>query len=461
MKWDERTMPDSELARRLAELIDKHEVPGAQVAVLADGEITDAAAGLLNTATGVAATTDSVFQIGSVTKTWTSTLVMQLVDEGLVELDAPLRQYLPDFRVRDEQAAATITIRQLLGHTSGIEGDLFLDTGRGDDAVERFVAAIADAEQVHRPGELFSYCNSGYVLLGRVLEVLRGKPFDAVLRERLVSPLGLTRVATDADEAILFRAAVGHLDAGPGGVARPTPIWALAASNSPAGARLAMSAADLARYARMQLAGGVTPDGTRLLPEAAITIMTTPHVELPDIGYGSHWGLGWQLFDTAGSGLFGHDGSTFGQSAYLRIAPSAGVAIALLVNGGNATALFRDLVGELLDEHAGISLPAPFVPPARLEPVNAARVSGTYRSALVEQVIEVDADGRTWLNTSPRTADAALVTPPTRVELVQLRPDLLITAAPARGRHAVYALLGGDGEAARFLHASRAMPRLP
>ncbi|MGW4243554.1 serine hydrolase domain-containing protein [Nocardia sp. NPDC004722] len=460
MKWDERTTPDSDLTRRLAELIDKHEVPGAQVAILADGEIIDAAAGVLNTATGVAATTDSVFQIGSVTKTWTATLIMQLVDEGLVELDAPLRQYLPEFRVRDEAAAAAVTVRQLLGHTSGIEGDLFLDTGRGDDAVEKFVAAISEAEQVHRPGELFSYCNSGYVLLGRVLEVLRGKPFDAVLRERLVTPLGLTRVATDAAQAILFRAAVGHLDAGPDGVARPTPVWALAASNGPAGARLAMSAADLVRYAGMQLAGGVTSDGTRLLPESAVRTMTEPHVELPDIGYGSHWGLGWQLFDAAGTGLFGHDGSTFGQSAYLRIAPGAGVAIALLVNGGNATALFRDLVGELLADHAGIRLPEPFLPPARPEPVDAARVGGTYRSALVEQVIEVDADGRAWLNTSPRTADAALVTPPTRVELVQLRPDLLITAAPARGRHSVYALIGDDGKPARFLHASRAMPRL-
>lgn len=197
----------ADLAGRLAVLSGKYGVPGAQVAVLADGEIVDAAVGVLSTATGVEATGDAVFHIGSITKVWTATLVLQLVDEGSVDLDAPVRRYLPEFRVRDEEAAAAITVRQLLSHTSGIEGDLFVDTGRGDDAVEKFVPAIADAGLVHRPGEMFSYCSSGYVLLGRVVEVLRGKPFAAVVRERLAGPLGLARVAANAEEAILFRAA--------------------------------------------------------------------------------------------------------------------------------------------------------------------------------------------------------------------------------------------------------------
>ncbi|MEU7163897.1 serine hydrolase domain-containing protein [Streptomyces morookaense] len=130
------------------------------------------------------------------------------------------------------------------GHTSGIQGDLFHDPGRGDDAVEKYLPALAGAAQVHQPGELFSYCNSGYVVLGRLVEVLRGKPFDAVLRERLADPLGLTHVATNADEAILFRAAVGHIEREPGAGFVPTPIWALPASNAPAGSRLAMSARD-------------------------------------------------------------------------------------------------------------------------------------------------------------------------------------------------------------------------
>ncbi|MET8425345.1 serine hydrolase domain-containing protein [Nocardia sp. NPDC004860] len=451
-----------DLERRLADSIEEHGVPGAQVAVLVGGEITDAAAGVLNTATGVAATTDSVFQIGSVTKAWTATLIMQLAAEGLIELDAPVRRYLPEFQVRDAAAAAVITVRQLLGHTSGIDGDLFLDTGRGADAVEKFVPAIADAGQVHRPGDMFSYCNSGYVLLGRILEVLRGKPFDAVLREWLVTPLGLTRVATDADEAILFRAAVGHIGSAPGVRPEPTPVWALPASNAPAGARLAMSARDLLGFARLHLSGGRTVEGVPVLPETAVQAMTRPHVEVPDIGYGTHWGLGWQLFDPAGTGLFGHDGSTIGQNAFLRIAPAAGVAIALLANGGDAFALYQDLVADLLWVHAGIRLPARPVPPARPEPVDAARVSGRYRSVMYEHAIDVDPDGRAWLSTIPLTAEAALVSAPDRMELLHLRSDALIAARPVRGRHAVYGLIDGDGDpAARYLHTSRAMPRQP
>ncbi|MGH3049090.1 MAG: serine hydrolase domain-containing protein, partial [Gaiellaceae bacterium] len=97
------------LQERLDELREKHGVPGASLAVLANGEIAAAASGLLNLGTGVEATTDSLFQIGSITKVWTATLVMQLVDEGRVGLDDPVRRFLPDFRVADEAVAEQVT----------------------------------------------------------------------------------------------------------------------------------------------------------------------------------------------------------------------------------------------------------------------------------------------------------------------------------------------------------------
>src|SRR3954452_10185044 len=120
------------LDEQLPLLLEKYDVPGAAWGVLHDGEVVDGSGGLLSKATGVEATPDSVFQIGSITKLWTSTLVMQLVDEGLVQLDEPVRTYLPEFRIGDEQAAAVITVRQLLNHTAGFEGDIFTDTGVGD-----------------------------------------------------------------------------------------------------------------------------------------------------------------------------------------------------------------------------------------------------------------------------------------------------------------------------------------
>ncbi len=132
------TLQDVEawINEQLPKLIERYGVPGAAVAVLADGDVIDQATGVLSTATGVEATPDSLFQIGSITNVWTATMVMQLVDEGLVDIDLPIRHYLPDFRIRDETAAAKITTHQLLDHTAGFEGDIFTDTGVGDDCVE-------------------------------------------------------------------------------------------------------------------------------------------------------------------------------------------------------------------------------------------------------------------------------------------------------------------------------------
>ena len=136
----------------------RHDVPGAAVAVQKDDDDpVEAATGVINLNTGVATTTDSVFQIGSVTKVWTAALVMQLVDEGLVDLDAPVRRYLPRFAVADPVVTVTVTVRQLLSHTGGFAGDLFEDTGRGDDALDRLLVFMrTGAHQVHPPGELFS-----------------------------------------------------------------------------------------------------------------------------------------------------------------------------------------------------------------------------------------------------------------------------------------------------------------
>src|SRR5215467_638170 len=199
------------LEDRLPAFLGEHQVPGAAVAVSVGDGVINHAAGVLSKSTKVDATPDTVFQVGSITKVWTTTLVMQLADEGKLDVDAPVRRYLPDFRIADDLAAATITVRQLLCHTAGFEGDIFTDTGTGDDCLEKYVATLGDTPQVFPPGERFSYNNAGYCVLGRLVEVLRGKPFDDCIRERLFVPLGLTHAANGPYEAILFRAAVGHL----------------------------------------------------------------------------------------------------------------------------------------------------------------------------------------------------------------------------------------------------------
>ncbi|MBV9729842.1 MAG: beta-lactamase family protein [Pseudonocardiales bacterium] len=439
------------ITRELPGLVDTHGVPGAQVAVLVDGDVLDAAAGVLNTATGIPVTTDAVFQIGSITKVWTATLVQQLVNEGLLDLDRSLREYLPEFRIADEAASATVTARQLLCHTAGFEGDLLTDTGSNDDAVEKYVATLADVAQLFPPGEQFSYCNSGYVVLGRLVEVLRGKPFNTVLRERLITPLELEHVATNIGEAILERPAIGHVHVAPGNPVRPAPVWSLMPSNAPAGSTLAMRARSLLGFVQMHLS------------DTSVDMMRQPQVVLPDLGLPpDHWGLGWTLFDYPGGTVIGHDGGTLGQSACLRVVPETGIAVALLTNGSDVLPVFRTVFGHLLAELAGVELPALPVPPADPQPVDAERVSGTYRSALADQELSVDADGRAWLRTVPRTEQAKLVMPEaTVVEVVRFCDDALITVEPQRGMHRVIGLLGSDPSGrVKFLHGnSRSIAR--
>src|ERR1700736_1723203 len=121
------------------ELATEANVPGAALGIWSDGQEILAAHGVLNSATEVPVTTDSLFQVGSITKIWTATMIMQLIDEGLLSLDTAVSQVLPGVRIGAADVSDRVTVRHLLTHTSGIDGDIFTDTGRGDECVQRYV----------------------------------------------------------------------------------------------------------------------------------------------------------------------------------------------------------------------------------------------------------------------------------------------------------------------------------
>ncbi|MFI6095605.1 serine hydrolase domain-containing protein [Lentzea sp. NPDC051213] len=429
----------------LAELIQRHDVPGAQVAVLANGDFKEVAAGVLSRRTVVGTTTDSVFQIGSITKIWTSTLAWQLVNEGVLDLDCPIRSYLPTLELSTPEATESITARHLLTHTSGIDGNLMTDTGRNDDAIAAFVATLTTADQLFSPGELFSYSNSGFVVLGRLIEVLRGKPFHEVLRTHLVTPLGLQTVSTTAEEAILHRAAVGHEPVH--GVLTPVTRWALAHSNSPTGAQLAMSARDLLEFARLHLT-----DEFAALREPQVTDLPNfaPDVEA--------WGLGWMLHP---DGVVGHTGTTIGQKAFLRVVPSAGVAVAVLTNSTSGPALAHEVFTHTLRDLAGIEPPARATPPATPAPIDD-WMCGIYRGTHIDYTLSAEG-GRGFLSYVPRTPLGAIFVGDHthRDEVVRLDDTSVITAEPDFGSHHVYSFVGRDETGrARFLHNSNAHYRI-
>jgi dipeptidyl aminopeptidase/acylaminoacyl peptidase/CubicO group peptidase (beta-lactamase class C family) len=423
--------------RRLAMLAARHKVPGASLGILRvqpgrPDDLIEAAYGVLNKDTGVETTTDSLFQIGSISKVWTATVVMQLVDEGLLDLDAPIVEVLPELRLADADVTKQVTMRHLLTHTSGIDGDVFTDTGRGDDCLEKYVAELDEVAQNHPLGATWSYCNSGFSLMGRVIEKLTGGTWDEALRERIFVPLGLQRTVTLPEDVLLYRSAVGHIAEGGAEPAR-APVWGLPRSLGPAGL-ISSTAADVLAFARMHLSGGFGADGTKVLSESGATAMTEKHADLPDkYTLGDSWGLGWIRFAWDGQRLIGHDGNTIGQAAFLRLLPEEGLAVTLLTNGGNTRDLYEDLYREIFAELAGVAMPLPLAPPANPLTVDVHRHAGTYERASAR--IEVlERAGSAVLRTTITGPLAELLPDP--VEEFELTPvdpsgDLFVVREPS------------------------------
>jgi dipeptidyl aminopeptidase/acylaminoacyl peptidase/CubicO group peptidase (beta-lactamase class C family) len=421
--------------QRLAALANQHRVPGAVLGILRvgrdghDDEVMLAACGVLNNQTEAAVSTDSAFQIGSVTKVWTATLVMQLAEDGLLDLDAPLTAVLPELRLGSAELNAKLTMRHLLTHTSGIAGDVFDDTGRGDDCVEKYVALLADAGVSHPLGATVSYCNAGFVLAGRVIEKLTGKSWDTVLRERLITPLGLRRTSTLPEEALLGSAATGHV-CEPGEPPHVAPAWSLPRSVGPAGL-ICSTAGDVLAFARMHLTGGQGPGGVSLLTPGSVAAMQEQHADLPSSrGKADSWGLGWLRLSWDGRRLVGHDGGTIGQYAYLRLLPEDGLAVVLLTNGGQADDLYQDLFREVFRDVAGVEMAAPPGPAAVPPPIDPGRYVGTYeRASMRSEVFE--SDGTLMLRVTVTGPLAELRENPVHtLELVPVAEDEFVVRDP-------------------------------
>src|SRR5262249_48019222 len=156
-----RAFVEGEVARR--------RILGVALGVLDEGVERTAVFGVTNHDHPLPIDVDTLFQVGSITKTFTGLLAVRLVEQGKLGPARPVRAYLPDLRLQDPVATETVTARHLLTHTGGFVGDYFSDTGRGDDALAKYVAEMAELEQLTPPGAVFSYCNSGFSLLGRVV----------------------------------------------------------------------------------------------------------------------------------------------------------------------------------------------------------------------------------------------------------------------------------------------------
>jgi CubicO group peptidase (beta-lactamase class C family) len=191
--------------------MERHAVPGVAVGIYDGGQELTEGFGVTSVENPLPVDSDTLFQIGSITKTVTATAIVVLAERGMVDLDEPVRTYLPELCLADEEVARKVTTAHLLMHVGGWVGDVFEDTGCGDDALEKIVRRLADVPQLAPLGALWSYNNSGFYIAGRVVEVLSGKAFETAVRELVLSPLRMDGSFFFPGEVMTRRFAVGHL----------------------------------------------------------------------------------------------------------------------------------------------------------------------------------------------------------------------------------------------------------
>ena len=347
--------------------------PGAAVLVVQDGRtVLRKGYGLAEIELGVPIAPDMVFRVGSVTKEFTAACVLRLVEEGRLALDDPIGKYLPDFPTGGRR----VTIAQLLTHTSGVRSYTDLPGWFGarmkEDRSPREVEALFDGEPFDfEPGTGWHYDNSGYVLLGEILEKVTGKPYADLVTDTILRPLGMNDTRYGSDAPIVPRRVSGYAKTPDGVVNAPF----LSMTQPYAAGALVSTVDDLARWHRALDAGAA------LKPES-VRRMWTP-ARLPD-GTDTRYGFGWIVWTLDGHPVVEHGGGINGfQTANLRL-PDERIYVAVLSNcGGCADPRALALsAATLLAGRPWAERPTVKLPPEKLD-----RYAGRYR----------DADGDDWV----------------------------------------------------------------
>jgi CubicO group peptidase (beta-lactamase class C family) len=454
-------MDQTQLDARVQELFDASEkLPGVVVGVQQGDRVMTCALGVADVETGRAMTADTVFHLASVSKVYNATLIMSLVDDGRLDLDAPVTAYLPDFAVSDADTTERVALRHLITHTSGLDGDKFEEFGQGDDALGRYVDDCRTLGQVCPLGATWSYCNSGVNIAGHVAAVVSGSSWDDALRERVLQPSGAQRSGTRPEDVVWWPLAVPHVT--DGGAQVPLRAWQADRSAGPAGGVLA-SAEDVLRFVALHARKGKGVEGTTVLRPETADLMLTPAVQLPEGAEDdTHAGLGWALRVLAdGRRVVSHGGDLIGTHAMMTWAPEADLTVVVLGNGDGMESVARPILDDLLRE-AGIPPAERLRFPDQAPEVDVARRAGTYRT--VAAALDLVAAGD-HLDGTLRILDPIIrerLPAEHREQHIELRPvsdAQYLTALP--GDDTLIPGVFFENEGRQFLHlGGRAMQRV-
>ena len=431
------TLPPELAAFAIAEMARLH-VPGLAVAVLHEGQVYAAGFGVTNVNHPLPVRAETLFQIGSTSKTFTATALMQLVEEGVVDLEAPLRRYLPEFALQSEADAERLTVRHLVTHHGGFIGDYFRDTGRGDDALGLIVAKMKNSAQLLPAGTTFSYSNAGFYVLGHVVATLRGLPFETVIRERIFGPLGMDHSSYFAEEAIVHAVAAGHIVTTEG--PRVATPWNTPRSIAPGGG-ITSTVIDQIAYAGVHLSEGRSAAGVAILKPGSVALMQSPLAVAG--GMCESIGVSWMLDGSGKDRMVKHGGATNGHMSSFELFPGHNFAVTVLTNSDTGR-IARNTVADACKSHFIGWQPSAVVP---MEPQPEPReYVGAYQSVLARLSVTAGANGLVVSDATPERGFAERrhrPLPSEPVDLVFVGPD---ATAVVNGSHA--------GERAEFVRGA-------
>lgn len=416
----------AQLGRVFADLVRRHGVPDAQLAIQMDGRVVEVTAGDANP--------DAKFPVGSITKAFTASLAMLLVADGDLDVDDRIGTCLPELGTEPDSLGGRLTLRQILSHTSGLPSSL----GEQSDAASSPRKYLRDCRElilVQPPGLGFSYSNVGYVFIGRIVEEITGMSWWDAIEALLLKPLGIVPsfvVRPDPrnpPDSFVSGHAVNEMTGRALAVAQTMRVV-----EAPCGA-LALSAMDLVTFGRAHLPGRTGPSSSVPLDPRTFQDMRCPVSGSEPFGLADGWGLGLAVFRGADGDWAGHDGNADGTSCHLRIDPTHDRVVALTTNANTGSALWDELVDELrvMDIPVGDYT----VPKLNERIPFPGNLFGSYSNGDMEYVVD-----------GPDGATATLVVNGEKYQELALHEDWLFSVLePASGRR----ILGG-----RFLGDSSA-----
>jgi CubicO group peptidase (beta-lactamase class C family) len=328
------------ITRHIRREMKRLQVPGVSIGIYHKGSEYAAGFGITSMEHPLPVTVDTLFQTGSISKTFTGTVIMMLVEQGRVDLDAPVKKYIKDFKVKDREVSQRVTVRQLLTHMGGWVGDYFNDFGNGDDALEKMVKDIARLPQVQPRGTIWSYNNTGFNVASRIIEVITKKPYEQAMQEMLLNPLGLDMTFFyPSDLLFTHRFVVGHQKVdGNVKVARP---WAIGRAGNGVGG-VVSTVRDLLKYARFHMSNG----RKGVISGKNLKAMRVPQA---DAGARGMMGITWFIRRVGEVTVYAHGGATLGQQAYFFFIPDQDFACAILTNSDDGGIITSGVFSKVME----------------------------------------------------------------------------------------------------------------